>query len=122
MRHAPSGIDIDLILGGLQFELDTVAAATPYRFGPLTIRLPRVEDLMIMKTIAQRPRDMPDLEALLSQHPDSDLGRVRQFLDEFARPAAAFAIRHIRSPACHFNVSMGHPYLIIWDSHVKTAI
>ena len=88
MRHEPSGIDVDLILGGLQFELDTIAAATPYRLGALSIRLPRVEDLMIMKAIAQRPRDMLDLEALLSRYPDSDLGRVRRFLDEFARAAA----------------------------------
>ena len=88
MRHDPSGIDVDLIFGGLQFELDAIAAATPYRFGALSIRLPTVEDLMIMKAIAQRPRDMLDLEALLSQHPDSDLGRVRRFLDEFARAAA----------------------------------
>lgn len=64
------------------------AVATPYRLGALSIRLPRVEDLMIMKAIAQRPRDMLDLEALLSRYPDSDVGRVRRFLDEFARTAA----------------------------------
>ena len=87
MRHEPSGIDIDLILGGLQFELDAIASAIPYSFGTLSIRLPRVEDLMIMKAIAQRPRDMLDLEALLSRHPDSDLVRVRRFLDEFAKAA-----------------------------------
>ncbi len=60
----------------------------PALLGSLSIRLPRVEDLMIMKAIAQRPRDLLDLEALLSRHPDSDLGRVRRFLDEFARAAA----------------------------------
>ena len=88
MRHEPSGIDIDLILGGLPFELEAVAAATPYRFGPLTIRLPRVEDLMIMKAIAHRPRDLLDLEALLIQHPQANLDRVRRYVDEFAHAAS----------------------------------
>jgi hypothetical protein len=60
MRHEPSGIDVDLIFGGLQFELDAIAAATPHRFGALWIRLPRVEDLMIMKAIAQRKPGVHD--------------------------------------------------------------
>jgi hypothetical protein len=88
MRHEPSGIDIDLILGGLRFELDAIAAATPHRFGHLTIRLPRVEDLMIMKAIARRPRDMLDLEALMDRHPQADLDHVRSFLQEFAHAAS----------------------------------
>jgi len=88
MRHEPSGIDIDLILGGLRFEFEAIAAAIPYRFGPLTIRLPRVEDLMIMKAIAHRPRDLLDLETLLGLHPEANLDRVRQYLDEFARAAS----------------------------------
>lgn len=88
MRHEPSGIDIDLILGGLRFELDAIAAATPHRLGHLTIRLPRVEDLMIMKAIARRPRDMLDLEALMDRQPQADLGHVRSFLKEFAQAAS----------------------------------
>jgi hypothetical protein len=88
MRHVPSGIDIDLILGGLRFELDAIAAARPYRLGALTIRLPRVEDLMIMKAIASRPRDKQDLEALLLQHPLADVAEVRRFLQEFSRAAS----------------------------------
>ena len=88
MRHEPSGIDLDLILGGLQFEYDAVAAAVPHQFGPLMIRLPRVEDLMIMKAIANRPRDMLDLEALLSMHPEADLERVGQYIREFALAAS----------------------------------
>ena len=88
MRHRPSGIDVDLMLGGLQFELDAVAAAVPHAIGATTVRLPRVEDLMIMKAIAHRPRDVLDLEALLDLHPDADIAHVRRFLVEFARSAS----------------------------------
>lgn len=92
MRHAASGIDVDLLLGGLQFERDAIAAAVPHEIGASTIRLPRVEDLMIMKAIAHRPRDMLDLEALADLHPEADTARVRSFLVEFARAASMPAI------------------------------
>lgn len=92
MRHAPSGIDVDLMLGGLQFERDAIAAAVTHAIGALMIRLPRVEDLMIMKAIAHRPRDIVDLEALADLHPEADVGRVRDFLVEFARAASMPAI------------------------------
>ncbi len=88
MRHVPSGIDIDVTLGGLQFEIDAVQSAAPHPLGPLLVRLPRVEDLMIMKAIAHRPRDMLDLDGLLSRHPRADLARVRNFLEEFSRAAS----------------------------------
>jgi hypothetical protein len=52
--------------------------------GPFKIRLPRVEDLMIMKASAQRPGDMIDLEALLEAHPEADLEQVRRWVREFA--------------------------------------
>ena len=42
---------------------------------------------MIMKALAQRPRDLIDLEALLDTHPDADLERVRQWVREFATAA-----------------------------------
>jgi hypothetical protein len=63
LRHTPSQIDIDVILGGLPFERATVAAAQPRSVGDLTVRLPRVEDLMIMKACPARgirpPRRSP---------------------------------------------------------------
>lgn len=47
--------------------------------GGVTVRLPRVEDLMIMKAVAQRPQDMLDLEGLIAAHPQADLTVVRQW-------------------------------------------
>ena len=84
LRHVASQIDIDLILGTLPFELEAVAAGQVRHAGPIEVRLPRVEDLMIMKAIAHRPRDMHDLEALLVAHPGADLTRAKQWVREFA--------------------------------------
>jgi uncharacterized protein (DUF2336 family) len=46
--------------------------------------LPRVEDLLIMKAIARRPKDLQDIEGLLAAHPEADLVAVRQWVREFA--------------------------------------
>ena len=88
----PSQIDIDVILGGLPFERAAVAAAQPRSVGDLMIRLPRVEDLMIMKAVAQRPQDLLDLEGLVSAHPEADLAAVRQWVAEFSTAATMPAL------------------------------
>jgi hypothetical protein len=47
-------------------------------------RLPQIEDLLIMKAVAQRPQDLRDIEGLLDAHPDTDLERVLATVREFA--------------------------------------
>lgn len=84
MRHLPSAIDIDLILGRLPFELQAIARSKTQSFGGVTVRLPQVEDLLIMKAVAQRPHDLRDIEGLLDAHPEAQIDRVRQWVREFS--------------------------------------
>lgn len=84
MRHEPSGIDIDLTFGGLSFEELAVKRSELHEIGGVPMRLPQVEDLLIMKAVARRPKDLQDIEALLSAHPDADIAIVRQWVREFA--------------------------------------
>lgn len=88
LKHKESGIDIDVILGGLPFEHNAVAQGRTYLVGGVNVRLPRVEDLLIMKAVAHRPRDMQDIESLLDAHPDVDVSSVRQWVSEFATATA----------------------------------
>jgi hypothetical protein len=46
--------------------------------------LERAEDLVVMKALARRTRDIADIEAVLDAHPDLDLDRVRYWVGEFA--------------------------------------
>lgn len=92
LRHVPSQIDIDIVLAILPFEREAVAAGQPMMLDQCEVRLPRIEDLMIMKAIAHRPRDLLDLEALLSAHPTADIGRVRRWVREFATAATMPAL------------------------------
>lgn len=52
------------------------------------MRLPRVEDLLIMKAVAHRPRDLQDIEGLLDAHPEADVDSVRTWVREFAAATA----------------------------------
>lgn len=84
LRHADSGIDIDVILGRLPYEQDAVARGELHDLGGVRVRLPRVEDLLIMKAIAQRPQDLRDIEGLLDAHPDADVEQVRTWIAQFS--------------------------------------
>jgi Nucleotidyl transferase of unknown function (DUF2204) len=84
MRHAASGIDIDLTFGRLSFEQTAIENSEIHDIGGVRVRLPRVEDLIIMKAIARRPKDLLDIEGLLAAHPETDLVTVRRWVREFA--------------------------------------
>lgn len=83
LRHLPSSVDVDVSLGALPFEREVVARASTIDAGGLQVRVAAVEDLVIMKALARRPRDWGDIEGLIDTWPDLDLDRVRQWLREF---------------------------------------
>ena len=84
MRHTTSGIDVDLIFGELPFERAAVANCENHDVGGIRVRLPRVEDLLVMKAIARRPKDVEDLQGLLAAHPELDVASARRWIREFA--------------------------------------
>jgi hypothetical protein len=84
MRHAESGINIDVTFGRLSFEHTAIDNSEIHDIDGLRVRLPRVEDLLIMKAIARRPKDLQDIEGPLAAHPEADLVAVRRWVGEFA--------------------------------------
>jgi hypothetical protein len=66
LRHAASGIDVDLSLAWLPFELEAIAAAELVNLHGARVRLPRPEDLIIYKLVAWRPQDQQDVERLIT--------------------------------------------------------
>lgn len=87
LRHTESGIDIDIILSGLPFEAEAVSRATVHSLGGVRVRLPQVEDLLIMKAIAHRPQDLRDIEGLLDVSPAANVESVRRWVQDFAAAA-----------------------------------
>jgi hypothetical protein len=82
--HQPTGIDVDVSLGCLPFEEEAVARAIAVKVAGVSVPLPTPEDLIIMKAVAHRDRDLLDIEGLLAAHPDLDRRRVRRWVRAFA--------------------------------------
>lgn len=85
LRHEPSGVDIDVSLAWLPFELEALAAAETVVIDGLRVAMATVEDLLVYKAVAFRPQDQQDIERLVSLHSgEIDLERVRAIVREFA--------------------------------------
>ncbi len=85
LRHEPTGVDVDLSIAWLPFELAAIDAAEPVAIAGLKIPIALAEDLIIYKAVAFRPQDQQDIERLLGLYRSSvDLDRVRRVVAEFA--------------------------------------
>lgn len=84
VRHKSSGIDVDIAIGDLPFEREAISRGSWRDIGGLKLPLPRAEDLVVMKAVAHRPRDLADIEAVLDAHPRLNLRRIRRWVSEFS--------------------------------------
>lgn len=84
LQHRPSGINLDISCGALPFEREMIERAQTISVGRLRLRVPTPEDLVITKAVAQRAKDIADIESLLNIYPDIDVERIRRWVREFA--------------------------------------
>ncbi|MCL4529763.1 MAG: nucleotidyl transferase AbiEii/AbiGii toxin family protein, partial [Chloroflexi bacterium] len=80
LRHTASRTNIDISLGILPFEEEVVARSVVHDAGVISVRLPTPEDLIIMKAVAHRPKDMLDIQAVIESHPDLDIARIKRWV------------------------------------------
>ena len=67
MRHRKTSIKVDLAIGLTGFELRAIERAEDVRFGRLSLRVVTAEDLLLMKVLAGRPRDLDDTERIVAK-------------------------------------------------------
>lgn len=85
LRHAPSGVDVDVSLAWLPFELEALDRGDRMALSGIEVTVARAEDLVIYKAVAWRPQDQQDVERLLTLHGRTmDLERMRRIVSEFA--------------------------------------
>lgn len=85
MQHISSGIGIDISLGALPFERESLKRAVRVRIEKgLIIPIPSPEDLIVMKAVAHRPKDMIDIESIVEATPRLDTRRIKAVVKEFA--------------------------------------
>ncbi len=84
LRHAPTEINIDISLGALPFEEEMVARRIVKSSEAILISLPTPEDLIIMKAVAHRPKDLEDIRTIVANNPGLDRTRIKRWVKSFA--------------------------------------
>jgi len=84
LRHEESGIDVDISLGVLPFEIEMVERSIIFEIGPLQLQLPTPEDLIILKAVAHRSKDLHDIQEIINNHPEINRKRIEYWVTQFA--------------------------------------
>jgi predicted nucleotidyltransferase len=84
LQYSPAEINVDISLGILPFEEEMVERGIVQSTSTLSVRLPTPEDLIIMKTIAHRPKDLEDIRTVVDKNPKLDVTRIKKWVKQFA--------------------------------------
>ncbi|MHB8638032.1 MAG: nucleotidyl transferase AbiEii/AbiGii toxin family protein [Fimbriimonadaceae bacterium] len=80
-----AGVEVDLSMGFLPFEYEVITRASVMKLGDaMTARIASVEDLVIMKLVASRNRDLDDVTRLLELYPVQNKARIRRIVKDYA--------------------------------------
>jgi len=100
VHHEPTTIDVDIVCAGLPFEQEVIDRARPCDVGGMQIHFPIPEDLIVMKAVAGRTRDLSDIEAVCDANPEIDWNHVchwtRQFADALDMPEIVEIVESFR--------------------------
>lgn len=84
LQHTPTETNIDISLGIMPFEEEMVERGIVQSTATLSVRLPSPEDLIIMKAVAHRPKDLEDIRTIVDKNPNLDIPRIQQWVKQFA--------------------------------------
>jgi hypothetical protein len=82
--HEPTGSVVDIALGCMPFESEVQERSTQINLAGFDIRLPSPEDLVILKAIANRPKDLEDIRNMARVYPGMDRDRIRFWVEQYA--------------------------------------
>jgi len=83
VKDKESGIRIDFIFSLSPYERQAIGKAIDIGLGGVTIKYAALEDVVIHKIVARRPRDIEDAKSILLKNPDYDKEYIRDWLGEF---------------------------------------
>ncbi|MDI6762095.1 MAG: nucleotidyltransferase [Thermodesulfobacteriota bacterium] len=78
-----SGIRVDFIFSFSPYEKRAIERAREVRLGRTPVRFGSLEDVVIHKVIAGRPRDIEDIRSILLKNTNYDSGYIEKWLKEF---------------------------------------
>jgi hypothetical protein len=80
LLHLSSGLPLDVVLAGPGLEERFFARAIERQVEGVAVPVASAEDLVVMKVLAGRAKDLEDVVAVLAANPDLDLALVRETL------------------------------------------
>lgn len=81
--HEKSGIRVDFIFSYSAYEQQAIQNAKKVKLGSTDVFFASLEDVIIHKIIAGRPRDLEDIRSVILKNPDFNLGYIEKWLSEF---------------------------------------
>ncbi len=78
-----SGIRVDFIFSFSPYERQAIERGKDIKLGRSLVRFSSLEDLVIHKVIAGRPRDLEDVKSVLLKNPGYDSVYIEKWLKEF---------------------------------------
>jgi hypothetical protein len=102
--HLRTGLPVDIVLAGPGLEEDFLRRAVVRSIDGVPVPVVEIADLLILKVLAARPKDLEDVVMLLRVHGEAvDVGRVRTVLamleDALGQSDLLAAFEHARSRA-----------------------
>jgi predicted nucleotidyltransferase len=83
VKDKESGIRIDFIFSLSPYERQAIDKAIDIDLGGVAIKFASLEDIVIHKIVARRPRDIEDAKSVLLKNPAYDKEYIREWLSEF---------------------------------------
>ena len=83
-RDPGTEVRVDLIFSFSPYGRQAMEHARLVELSGAQVRFASLEDVIIHKVIASRPRDMEDVKGMLIKNPGADLGYVKSWLQDFA--------------------------------------
>ena len=88
LKDSETGIRIDLIFSYSPYERQAMERVHLVNMGKAKVRFAAVEDVVILKMVAGRPRDLEDVRSILVKQRELGVGYIRDWLAEFDRDLA----------------------------------
>jgi hypothetical protein len=80
LLHESSGINADVVLAGPGIEELFLQRAVQREIDGVLLSVASAEDLIVMKLLAGRPKDLQDVDAVVAGNPDLDVEQVHETL------------------------------------------
>lgn len=82
-RDIASGLRVDFVFSLSLYEQEALKRARVVRIQQANVRYASLEDLVIHKIVAGRPRDLEDVRTVLAKNPRADKGYIQRWLKAF---------------------------------------